>query len=86
MPNSYWMLGASLTVLQIIGIIITVAGFVKIIANDLKHLTSDVKDIKLSQEKEEKRITKLEIGFARVDERTKNQRFNRKIKAIKKNR
>jgi hypothetical protein len=86
MPNSYWILGASLTILQILGIIITVAGFVKIIANDLKHLTLDVKEIKKSQEKEEERIAKLEVGFARVDERTKNQRFNRKIKAIKKNR
>jgi len=83
MPQSYWMLGACLAVLQILGIIVTVAGFIKIIANDLKHLTLDVKDIKESQKKEEERIGKLEIGFARVDERTKNYKFNRKIKALK---
>ena len=64
MPNSYWVIGALLGILQIIGIFISAYGFFLLKFNDLKHLGIDVAEIKASQKNEEAKIEKIEIAQA----------------------
>jgi hypothetical protein len=85
MPNSYWIIGATLGILQVVGIIISFVGFFLIKFNDLHHLSLDVKAIKDSQIKEEEKIVQLEIGQASMratcDERSSMYKLNKKVRA-----
>ena len=86
MPINNTIAFASL-VLNILVLLVASAGFIKITANDLKHLTADVKAIRESQEKTEGRIEKLEIGQIKQEvicnERSTMYRLNKRINATK---
>jgi len=82
-----WIIGAIVGGLQIFSIIISFAGYFFIRFNDLKHLSTDVKEIKEAQFKENADIAELKIGQATMkavcDERSNMYRFNKKVKAIR---
>ncbi len=67
-------------IIQIVILIATVAGFIKVIYNDLTHLNIDMKDIKTKVDKIDDRTTNIEKGFCSMkavcNERHKR---NRKI-------
>jgi len=50
-------------VIQILVLIATVAGFIKVIYNDLTHLNIDMKDSKNKLEKVEAKISNIETGL-----------------------
>ena len=83
--NNIAMIGS--LVLNILVLIVGIAGFIKITANDLRHLSIDVKAIRDSQEKEEARLEKIEIAQATMkavcDERSSMYKLNKKIGAIR---
>ena len=87
-PNSYWMIGAILVILQIITIIVSFVGYFFIRFNDLRHLGEDVKIIKDAQLKENEQIEQLRIGQATMkatcDERSSMYKLNKKCGAIRK--
>lgn len=49
---------------NLLGMLVTVVGFVKVIGNDLHHLALDVKDIKTKQKEIGDKVEKLEINTA----------------------
>ena len=85
--NSFWIIGVILGCLQLISILVSFTGYFFIRFNDLKHLSIDVKAIKESQEKEDAKLAKLEIGQATqkaiCDERSSMYKLNKKVRAIK---
>jgi len=86
-PTNYWIVGAILGVLQILGILLSVYGFFLIKFNDLRHLGDDIKIIKDAQLKENEQIEQLRIGQATMkavcEERSSMYKLNKKIGAIR---
>jgi hypothetical protein len=60
----YYVVAGVLAFLQIIGILISAAGFMLIKFNDLKHLAIDVKDLMKQQDITHKKVTKIELKQA----------------------
>lgn len=81
--DSFWLIGVALTILQIISIFVSCSGFILIKFNDLKHLGIDVKTIKDSQERTEKRMDKLEIAHATIKAVCEERHVNRRRKSYK---